>query len=189
MNYGEELTYWYLRLNGFFLIQNFVVHRTDELEYSSDIDLLAIRFPHVYEEVGGRPEDWHDYLLRTLDFNKVTGIICEVKTGDYEEEKLFKSKYINYSLRRFGFKSDIYRYTNSVKNNNITQLDEYQIVKLFVSNNEPQSTEDKIFISLQKIREFIETRLEKYNTEKWQDRIFFHSNYLQSVIDRVHNDL
>lgn len=28
MNYGETLAYWYLRLNGFFLLNNFVVHRT-----------------------------------------------------------------------------------------------------------------------------------------------------------------
>jgi hypothetical protein len=26
MNYGETLTYWYLRLNGFFLLRNFVLH-------------------------------------------------------------------------------------------------------------------------------------------------------------------
>jgi hypothetical protein len=32
MNYGETLAYWYLRLNGFFLLQNFVLHPIAESE-------------------------------------------------------------------------------------------------------------------------------------------------------------
>jgi hypothetical protein len=48
MNYGETNAYWYLRLNGFFLINNFVIHRTDEIAYSSDIDILGIRLPYVF---------------------------------------------------------------------------------------------------------------------------------------------
>ena len=38
-NYGEELAYWYLRLNGFFLIENFVIHN-QEHENGSDVDML-----------------------------------------------------------------------------------------------------------------------------------------------------
>ena len=29
MNFAEELVYWYLRLNGFFPITNFVLHRDE----------------------------------------------------------------------------------------------------------------------------------------------------------------
>ncbi len=51
MNYGETLTYWYLRLNGFFLLRNFVLHPSYESEgtnnQAADSDLLAVRFPHV----------------------------------------------------------------------------------------------------------------------------------------------
>lgn len=46
MNYGEELTYWYLRLNGFFPISRYMIHRTEEGRHPSDRDLLAVRFPH-----------------------------------------------------------------------------------------------------------------------------------------------
>ena len=58
MNYGETLAYWYLRFNGFFLIQNFVLHPLADGEGSdkqaADIVLLAVRFPYVYEETGGQ---------------------------------------------------------------------------------------------------------------------------------------
>ncbi len=30
MNYGETLAYWYLRLNGFFPLRNFVLHPVHE---------------------------------------------------------------------------------------------------------------------------------------------------------------
>lgn len=29
MNYGEDAVYWYLRLNGFFSVTNFVLHPTE----------------------------------------------------------------------------------------------------------------------------------------------------------------
>lgn len=60
MNFAEELAYWYLRLNGFFLLQNFILHHLGEgpQRGTADSDLLAIRFPYVYEQIGGREQDW-----------------------------------------------------------------------------------------------------------------------------------
>jgi hypothetical protein len=59
MNFSESLTYWYLRLNGFFPLSNFVLHRRNiEDRPSADTDLLAIRFPHVFEQIGGQQDDW-----------------------------------------------------------------------------------------------------------------------------------
>ena len=59
MNFGETLAYWYLRLNGFFPLSNLVLHRyPSALEYSADCDLLALRLPHTFEDVGGQGDDW-----------------------------------------------------------------------------------------------------------------------------------
>jgi len=45
MNFGETLTYWYLRLNGFFPLANFVVHRGEQGNRpGGDVDFVAIRF-------------------------------------------------------------------------------------------------------------------------------------------------
>lgn len=50
INYGEELSYWYFRLNGFFIIDNFVLHKNGEdkaRKNSSEVDLLVVRFPYT----------------------------------------------------------------------------------------------------------------------------------------------
>src|SRR4051794_19776677 len=98
MNYGETNTYWYLRLNGFFLINNFVVHRAEGVDYSSDIDILGLRLPYVFEEVGGQDNDWDNSLLQEINPEVATGVICEVKTGAFTEDGLFRLKYLTYCL-------------------------------------------------------------------------------------------
>lgn len=89
-NFAEDLAYWYLRLNGFFLVRSFVVHRPD-LAYKADIDLLALRPRHVYEEFGGQPFDWDPVFQQwglapstdTADWERIIGLIVEVKCGNF----------------------------------------------------------------------------------------------------------
>jgi hypothetical protein len=45
----ERLAYWYLRLNGFLTIENFIVHPEVGVDQRTDIDLMALRFPHRRE--------------------------------------------------------------------------------------------------------------------------------------------
>jgi hypothetical protein len=63
VNFGEELTYWYIRLNGFFPLSDFVLHRGEGIRSPADCDFLAIRFRGVYEEVGGQASDWDSCTL------------------------------------------------------------------------------------------------------------------------------
>jgi hypothetical protein len=84
MNYGEELGYWYLRLNGFFPLSNVVLHGGETLRYTSDCDLLAVRPPHVYEVVGGQMEDWDPKLYELFEGGWTLGVVCEVKTGAFD---------------------------------------------------------------------------------------------------------
>ncbi|MDV6376422.1 hypothetical protein [Deinococcus arenicola] len=79
MNYAEKLAYWYLRLNGFFPLANFVLHNEGERR-GSDSDVLAIRMPHTDERIGG-VSVVHDALLEKLNCDFRTsqiGLICEV---------------------------------------------------------------------------------------------------------------
>jgi hypothetical protein len=46
---SEDLAYWYLRLNGFLTIPNFVVHPDIGAEQRTDVDVLGVRFPHRRE--------------------------------------------------------------------------------------------------------------------------------------------
>lgn len=43
MNSSEELAYWYHRLNGFFPLTNFVVHRHQVAQHRSDNALYRHR--------------------------------------------------------------------------------------------------------------------------------------------------
>jgi hypothetical protein len=46
---AENLGYWYLRLNGFLTIPNFIVHPDQGRNQETDVDLLAVRFPYRAE--------------------------------------------------------------------------------------------------------------------------------------------
>jgi hypothetical protein len=48
---SESLAYWYLRLNGFFTIQGFVVHPYTGSNQKTDIDVFGVRFPFRQELV------------------------------------------------------------------------------------------------------------------------------------------
>jgi hypothetical protein len=46
---AERLAYWYLRLNGFLTIQNFIVHPETGSNQRTDADVLGVRFPYRAE--------------------------------------------------------------------------------------------------------------------------------------------
>jgi hypothetical protein len=72
---------WFLRLNGFFTVQNFVVHPVKPEEGSqqrTDADVLGLRFPKRQEIVGGDPLVDHPAFE---DANLPLLVIGEVKTG------------------------------------------------------------------------------------------------------------
>src|SRR5262249_14016871 len=46
---AEQLAYWYLRLNGFLTIPNFIVHPEQGRNQETDVDLLGVRFPYRAE--------------------------------------------------------------------------------------------------------------------------------------------
>jgi len=194
MNYGEEIAYWYFRLNGFFPLVNFVVHRTEEIgiRYSTDIDLLAVRFPHVYEPVGGQPSDWDSKLMDNFDKDTIIGILCEVKTGNYNVSGLFKSEAVKYALTRFGFKPGLGEYADKLRDSPMVTFfhnnQKYQIAKILVSNRQNQDRTRYIHFQLADLEKFISDRIKRYEEKKWQDRMFFPSNYLAALIDQVHRN-
>jgi hypothetical protein len=89
MNYLEELACWYFRFNGYFLIQNFVNHRHDELKYTHETDFLGVRFPNVFENIGGNKDDFNQ---RIISNNKIVRVIGEAKSGRYDSNEIFNSR-------------------------------------------------------------------------------------------------
>jgi hypothetical protein len=84
-NYGERLVYWYLRLQGFCPVENFVLHRRtidDEDIHTADADLLAIRLSGSCEEIDGEQLEPDPWLEQELQFDsRHVALIVQVKTG------------------------------------------------------------------------------------------------------------
>jgi hypothetical protein len=74
----EQLAHWYIRLNGFFTITNFVVHPSRPGSQLTEADIVGVRFPHRAEfpEPPGADEQ---------TFARITGrpyfLLAEVKHG------------------------------------------------------------------------------------------------------------
>jgi len=77
MKPSEELANWYLRLNGFLTIPNFILHPSTRGGQRTDFDVIGVRFPHrrEFDQVHDEPE----FRKRQPYF-----IFAEVKTGDAE---------------------------------------------------------------------------------------------------------
>ena len=187
MNYGEEYAFWYLRLNGFFPILNFVIHRSKGIKHSSDCDVLGVRPPHVYEKIGGQTHDWDKELTSIINFDKTVGVICEVKTGAYAKKDLLKKENMVYTIPRLGFtKPDTAAgIANDMENKTIIEIGEtYEIFKLLIAEK-GEPTEKYIFKPLSSVINFIHQRIQKYPKAKFSDRMFFSSIQLQTVIHSV----
>lgn len=83
----ELLTKWYLRFNGYFTVDNFIIHAGDDNQRISngtvgnytDVDILGIRMPFHIERTG-ELEIKNDTRLQCLD--KIDIVIAECKTGE-----------------------------------------------------------------------------------------------------------
>lgn len=74
----EELAYWYFRLNGCLTTVNFLIHPETQRDSSTDVDVLAVRFPYRAENLT-RPMQDDQVFLNTK--NRAYVIIGEVKRG------------------------------------------------------------------------------------------------------------
>lgn len=74
----EALAYWFLRLNGFMTIVNFVVHPDRGREQRTDVDILGCRFPFRKELL---ENPMIDYMEFTRVNDKPLIVIAEVKKG------------------------------------------------------------------------------------------------------------
>lgn len=73
---SEKLAYWYLRLNGFLTITNFVVHPDFGRSQKTDVDILGCRFPYRKELLENSMQDDESIILSN---DKITIVIAEVK--------------------------------------------------------------------------------------------------------------
>ncbi len=98
----ELLSVWFLRLNGYFCVPNFIIHPGAPGSQRTDADILAVRFPFCSEVAGApMPQDEGLVLPDRTDF-----LIAEVKAGQCDLNGPWVvpgRRNIEYVLRWMGF--------------------------------------------------------------------------------------
>lgn len=84
----EELARWYLRLNGFFTITNFVVHPTSRGSQLTDGDIVGVRLPNRAEFPEGPGAD--EEIFRCVD-NRPYFLLAEIKRGRCEVNQSWRT--------------------------------------------------------------------------------------------------
>jgi len=78
-NKVESIFYWYFRFNGFFIIDNFTIHKDFKKKPGGgESDILAVRFPFSYEEPRNFPFLRDEDLILT---DKIDFVLAEIKTS------------------------------------------------------------------------------------------------------------
>ena len=177
MNYAEEFAYWYFRLNGFFALTNFVVHRGGKIGQSGDVDLVAVRPPFTFEPIGGQPEDLDERLTRVLDFRKTIGVICEVKTGDYNPAKLFPAGKLEYAIGRLGLvpRTSIAEVAIGLSGAPIFPARDVVFTKVLITKIWKRDHDEShgLRLPLDVVKAFLSARVARYPIEKYNARMLF----------------
>lgn len=192
MNFGETIAYWYFRLNGFFPLMNFVVHRHDDVHEDREIDLLAVRFPHVTEAVGGQEVDWdndrfNDWQLGHRE--KTVCVIGEIKTGGYHGDQIAKSfnaEKLNDALQRFGLLLPSPLPETVAKLSIAPSISEggTTFAKVLMADSRHRRKRNVELppchqIELEDAVDFIEKRFDKYFDRKNAARVYFQNDIIQ----------
>jgi len=166
----ELLTKWYLRLNGYFTVDNFIIHAADDSQRISngkvsnytDIDVLGIRMPFHYEKTG-ELEIKNDMSLDCIE--KIDIVIGECKTGEQNGlNKIWTKenfKAIEYLIRFCGVFKDN-KSIEHVASTLIKQLayedDQYRLRTILFGQKEPNKewlNKGLKFISANQIIDFL----------------------------------
>ena len=174
MNYAEELAYWFFRFNGFLLLENYVNHRYNGQPYTYETDIMGLKMPNTSEVVGGT-------YLQEYCATKIIGIIVEVKSGNFNPNRIFNVENVNrQNIHRLGLPISDQEIEQVLCNSRYENRD-CIVEKILVCN---ESLENEILpyrtILLNDIVSYIVSR--KEIIQKQQDRLFFNSNVLQFIL-------
>lgn len=193
MNFGESLAYWYFRLNGFLLLSNFVLHRPDApRRHNADSDLLAVRFPNVFERIGGQPDDWDNdrFTGWGLDhFHRTVCVIAEIKTGQYGKASInraFHPQRVLYALRRLGVVplKQCESVCRALCNQRVVHHQDISFAKVLIASSarmtgSSDNVTPHIHLELAEALGFIRARMNRYRSAKAAARMFFPGDLIQ----------
>ena len=177
-NFGEELAYWYFRMNGFFLVRNFIHHSIGH-DDGADSDLLGLRLKSVGEimwDPGERcfqeltwdraqPEFKKFLQEGTKDWKENIAIIVEVKSGigKASTENAFEKTRLHAALTRLGLHANEAN-INELAAKKEMKLGDWQILKFLAcrKSNEDSMAGNYYTIPFDHMIHFISKRFDDY---------------------------
>jgi hypothetical protein len=103
-NFAERISYWYLRLNGCLLLENYVNHRRPDTA-PSDTDLLAVRLRYAKQRIWDAevPEvdDWNARFGEAVAAANVA-LVVQAKGGGGDAARAFTDDRVTDAVRRIG---------------------------------------------------------------------------------------
>ena len=191
MNYGEDISYWYFRLNGFFVVQNLVLHGDDAGNGSCQVDVLGVRPPFVNEAVAGRAVDWDPKLFDFLGSRtgQTHAVICQVKTGraeHIEDDALFRPKTLEGLVNRLGLVHPQRgrQVAERLVEEALVSVGSTTFSKILVTK-EDREYPSYLSLWLDDVEDFVEARARNYAPEKYRDRMLFPWGLFQYAINRA----
>lgn len=144
----------------------------------------------MFEEVGGQQDDWDPALKDGFDLSQTLAWICEVKTGKFEEEKLFRHDIVGHAVRRLGLVrlEEADTVVDALRDTATATLGAVTFAKVLFSA-EPRADGPYLNITEAHIDRFVEGRIRRYPYEKYKSRMFFPSGLFQDVIRRVYRQV
>lgn len=171
----EHLAYWFFRLNGCTTLVNFLVHHERRGREGTEVDVIAVRFPHR-KEMGITGHHMDDHSVFGVG-GKTDVIIAEVKNGLCDLNGPWTNperKNMHRMLYAIGaFEEDEVDFAAaSLYKNAIYENDEY-ICRLFAIGREKNLNipiTDTLQITYSEILSFIYERFKLYEYHKAQHR-------------------
>jgi hypothetical protein len=189
-NFAEEIAYLYFRLNGFFLIENYVTHNEEyDSNSHTDSDLLGIKTNLVFENVGLNSDAQIDSeLFRLIKGYELIGLICEVKGGKSSDWSLGTTK-LEACIKRLGLIDNMdgkemeIAITKLKVNQDYTVLNTSKIIIKILASDNPNTKETYLWhhISLKHMVSFINERVKTFpvKANAWN---FNNSNVFQYLM-------
>lgn len=182
VNFGERIAYWYLRLQGFLLVEDFVLHRGEEIDRTADCDLVGVRFRHSVERIDGIALKPHPPFISSLSASeKHVAVIVQVKTGRKNEPgRAFEPERLKYALQFVGAfpEEDLDAIVKQLHTKPVVYAVNDWVVAKVLFAEEPDQT-CAVPVLLGDAITFIEDRLAEFHNRKSADRLFFPDELMQ----------
>ena len=165
----DDLAYWYLRLNGFLTIHNFIVHHETRAPQRTDVDILGVRFPFRNEINMPDSDCFSKYKTKPLFiFAEATKSRCKLN-GPWTDKDKGNMQRVLISLGAFD-SDKIDEIANSLYQQGYFENQDYKINLLCIGKDHNSDVEKNYpevpQILFTEILDFIHKRFRKFHDQK-----------------------